>query len=131
MSDAAELRLLRGSGPPAPSVDDMETCRDFLKAHAMVKYNPIGMETPEVGVRWDWRCVRCATERHDTRSHRDGGLLHRYYVWPDGYRKAKGAPKISQQEASMLFLERMKNDLKQNNAIAASAYESLQKRRKK
>ena|SRR5215467_4313861 len=62
---------------------EYEKCRTW--GHAWEDFIPAGTKRPPGwGSRFSLRCVRCATERHDTIDSL-GALSSRHYDYPDDY----------------------------------------------
>jgi hypothetical protein len=59
-------------------------CRTL--GHAWEDFIPHGVR-PRWGELQTWRCMRCATERHDV-INALGALGHRHYVYPPDYKLA-------------------------------------------
>lgn len=84
--------------------------------HAYEVFNPIDMEPPYLGWRLSLRCVRCGTERHDTKAYGTHQLLSRRYIWPDGYLYEKGQRPTREEFQEELFT-RLRAQLKEHNAL--------------
>lgn len=79
-------------------IDDRSVmCRTV--GHAWEEYTDVELDAPKAG--W-WRlslgCTRCTTRRHDLVNKRTGVLEGRRYIYSDGYRRQRGAPRLFREE---------------------------------
>jgi hypothetical protein len=87
--------------------DEKVYCRTL--GHSWDDYLP--MKRPaKFGDRLSFRCVRCATVRHDIVSWVDGQLLDRQYEYPDDYHLAE---KFSRSEFRLVLINRRRKQARE------------------
>lgn len=109
----------------------LDTNEAFLRCrtynHAWDEFAPVDMYPPTYGWRLSLRCIRCATERHDTIAFNTGKVMSRRYIYPDGYAQ-KGVPKVVFREA---LFQRLRTKLEKANQIGEEVPEPIRSTRRK
>lgn len=111
MPTAAGMVRVRGA-----DITDEAFVRCRTYNHAWDEFTPIGLERPLYGWRLSLRCVRCATERHDTVDFH-GGVMSRRYLWPDGYLTGRGEDKPTRTEFREELFTRLRGQLEASESV--------------
>lgn len=95
------------------SEQSMVRCRTY--GHAWDEFYPDDLGPPMFGWRLSLRCVRCATERHDTIDH-IGQVGSRRYIYPDGYQTTRDEA-LTKEEYRQTLYASVRKQLAQAKAI--------------
>lgn len=106
------------SSVPRGGVTDADMIRCRVARHMWDDFEPTEMRSPSWGTRVSFRCLRCASERHDVYDSL-GEVGYRRYIYVEGYQYAKGERPSAAEFRVMLMKEQRRERRRAREAKTA------------